>query len=360
MNYRLLLIVFVSVLFISQIPAAYVASTTEPWEAISYEGGTKYSSTGTTPIQTSLTQPIKTIMFRDDNAHLWYNFITFKNITDTLIINPRTNSAISHKEGTIYSPILRVEYSRGTTPTQTLPIQPIKTIMFRVDDAQPRFNFITFKNITDTLIINRIPQTISVIPYSGRNSIGNDTTLKTYLNTIKNYDTVELALNGYMHTVNEFGYQDQAEEEARISNGLAIFKSELNLVPVTFIPPYHEYNTATVNAAKNKGLTRFSTGLYNDNYPWQENPSGLLHVPVVSEFYDWDVNRPRTYDQITSDCQISLEKYNACVILLHTGTFNGSAVVDPVKYKTLLDVINWTHKKESEGVKLVTIKQYVR
>jgi len=357
MNYKLLLIVFVSGLFISQIPASYTAPTTELREAISYEGDTIYSSTGTTPTQT-----IKTIMFRDDDAHLWYNFITFKNITDTLIINriPQTNGVISHKGGTIYSPILRVEYSTRTTPTQTLPIQPIKTIMFRVDDAQPWFNFITFKNITDTLIINRIPLTISVIPYSGGTSIGNDTTLKTYLNTIKNYDTVELALNGYMHTVNEFGYRDQAAEEARISSGLAIFKSELNLVPVTFIPPYHQYNTATVNAAKNKGLTRFSTGSYNDNYPWQEKPSGLLHVPVVSEFYDWDVNRPRTYDQITSDCQISLEKYNACVILLHSGTFNGSAVVDPVKYKTLLEVINWTHKKESEGVKLVTIKQYVR
>ncbi len=282
--------------------------------------------------------------------------------------------AISYEEGTIYSPILMVEYSTGTSPTPTTPpsptptasptatppTQPIKTIMFRDDDIQPGYNFDTFKKITDTLITNRIPQTIGVIPYAGGNSIGSDTKVKNYLNTIKNYDTVELAMHGYRHTSNEFGRLNQATAEARIKSGLAILKSDLNLVPVTFIPPYHAYNTATVNAVKNKGLTRFSTALYNDNYPWEENPAGLLHVPAVSDFYDWDENRPRTYDEITSDCQSSLEQYDACVILLHFSDFkgSGSAVVDPVRYQTLLDVIDWTHEKESEGIRLATIKQY--
>jgi peptidoglycan/xylan/chitin deacetylase (PgdA/CDA1 family) len=234
--------------------------------------------------------------------------------------------------------------------------------MFRDDDAQPWYNFNTFKNITDTLINNNISQTIGVIPNASGNSIGSDTTFKNYLNTIKNYDTVELALHGYNHSLNEFGSLSQATAEAKISSGLEIFKSDLNMVPVTFIPPYHAYNTVTVNALKNKGFTRFSTALYNDNYPWQDNLSGLLHVPAVSDFYDWDENRPRTYDEISSDCQKSLDQYDACVILFHSSNFKGSsyAVVDPVLYQTLLDVIEWTHKKESEGVKLMTIGQYGR
>lgn len=258
------------------------------------------------------------------------------------------------EDGPRYSAKLNVEYNvPGVEPAP-------KVIIFRDDDAQPWWRLNTFKNITNTLINNGIPQTIGVIPGVDGGMISSDPKFKAYLNSIKNNAKVELALHGYAHTPNEFASLSLAEAQGKMIRGITIFSIDLGITPVTFIPPYHAYNDATLDAAKNAGLTRFSTGAYNDRYPWQEKPAGLLHVPSVSDFYNWDEGRYRTADEITGDCQKSLDKSNACVILFHYSMFTdtSSVVVDPARYKVLLDVIGWAKNKEAGGAKLMTIKDY--
>ncbi len=237
---------------------------------------------------------------------------------------------------------------------------PPKVIIFRDDDAQIWWRVNTFKNITNTLKNNKIPQTIGVIPYAGGSTIGDDVDFKNYLNSIKNYSTVELALHGYQHTDNEFANLSLQQAEQKISSGMTIFKSDLGIGPKTFIPPNHAYNNATLQASKNKGFTRFSADTDVDPYSWKEYPAGLLHVSAVTEFYDWDANRQRTASEITTDCQNALNKYNTCVILLHYWQFtdSDSRLINSTTYQTLLNVIKWVHTKESGGVKLRTIKQY--
>jgi peptidoglycan/xylan/chitin deacetylase (PgdA/CDA1 family) len=242
----------------------------------------------------------------------------------------------------------------------SIPAPTEKVIIFRNDDAQIWWRINTFEFITNTLIDNKIPQTIGVIPSINNFTIRSDPDFRNYLNSIKDYTTVELALHGYQHTTNEFASLSQTKAEEKITKGLDIFRSDLGIIPTTFIPPNHAYNDETLSALKNLRFTRFSGGLYNDPSAWQYKPTGILHVPSVTEFYDWDANRQRTTDEITSECQGSLDRYNTCVILFHSWQFTDdeTVIVNPNTYKTLLNVIDWTHKKEAEGVKLMTLSQF--
>ena len=236
-----------------------------------------------------------------------------------------------------------------------------KVIIFRDDDAQAWWSVdLTFKNITNVLIQNNISQTIGVIPNTTEGYwIGDDVNFKNYLNSIKQYDTVELALHGYEHTLNEFENITKNEAEERLEKGIAIFRSELEMTPTTFIPPYGTFNEATLEATKIKGFTKFSSIIGIDNYSWKESYPGLLHVPSTVDFYDWEQNRQRTYDEIITDSQSSLDNYDICVVLMHHWQFSDNdGTINQTKYNILLDVIDWVHEKENEGVKLMTIKQY--
>ena len=229
-----------------------------------------------------------------------------------------------------------------------------KVIIFRDDDAEADWSLFTLQNITNTLINNNIPQTIAVIP--GESPIGTDTQFKNYLNSIKNLSTVELAMHGYDHSIDEFKDLNLSQAEQSLQLGLTIFKSELGITPTTFIPPYFEYNNYTLQACKNKNFTRFSASVSNDYF--REYPPGLLHLPGTVDFYDWDKDIYLNSSTIINKCQNSLNDYDTCVLIFHHWQFStDNKTVDPALYKILLDVINWSKSKQSQGILLMTMTQ---
>ena len=240
-----------------------------------------------------------------------------------------------------------------------------KTIIFRDDDAQAYFSTDLLKFITDTLITNAIPQTLSVIPAnSNGDTLTNDLELVEYLNVIKDCPTVELALHGYQHTRHEFEDLTLAQAETNLVAGLAVMSQVLGVTPVTFVPPYNVFNTNTLTACKNKGFTRFSAADYDEPDAWGEAPAGLLHVPTTVDFQDWDNDGQfKSSAAIIQEAQNSLDVNDVAVFQLHfwaLGDTNEPQQLVPENYQILLDVINWARQKQTNGVALMTIGQYTR
>jgi predicted deacetylase len=240
-----------------------------------------------------------------------------------------------------------------------------KTIIFRDDDAQAYFSTDLLKVITDTLITNNIPQTISVVPaHINGETLGDDPELVEYLNAIKDYPTVELALHGYQHTKNEFGGLTLAQAETNLVAGLAVMSQLLGVTPVTFVPPYNVFNTNTLTACNNLGFTCFSAAAYNEPDAWTEAPAGLLHVPTTVDFQDWSKDGQfKSSAAIIQEAQKSLDTNDVTVFQLHFWAFgdtNEPQQLIPENYQTLLDVINWVLQKQSNGVELMTIGQFTR
>ncbi len=240
-----------------------------------------------------------------------------------------------------------------------------KTIIFRDDDAQAYFSTDLLKVITDTLITNNIPQTISVVPaHINGETLGDDPELVEYLNAIKDYPSVELALHGYQHTKNEFGNLTLAKAETNIVAGLAVMSQVLGVRPVTFVAPYNVFNTNTLTACKKHGFTHFSAAAYNDPNAWTNAPAGLLHVPTTVDFQDWDKDGQfKSSAAIIQEAQNSLDVNDVAVFQIHfwaLGDTNEPQQLIPENYQTLLDVINWVLQKQSNGVALMTIGQFTR
>jgi hypothetical protein len=235
-----------------------------------------------------------------------------------------------------------------------------KYIIIRDDDAQGYWMVIPFKNITTTLIQSGIPQTIGLIPYmaGGATDFSGDANLLTYLNSVKNEPTVEIALHGYLHNEGEFTTINQTDAQTKLSAGKTAVYFRLGVMPTTFIPPYNEFSNGTIAACSSEGFTRISADTSDPN-SWKENPQGLLHLPETVEFYNADTNQTRNATDIISDCKASLDSSNICVILMHPQEFAASqegTQIDQAQYQTLLDLINWIKQQKSQGVKLTTMK----
>ena len=243
------------------------------------------------------------------------------------------------------------------------PDAPAKTIIVRSDDAEAYFWSGLFRTITDTLITNGIPQTIGVIPsHTSGELISDDAVMTAYLNSIKGVSTVELALHGWQHSYYEFASLTLAQAESKISSGLAVLQAALGVVPTTFIPPQNAYNSNTLQACVNKGLTRFSAAGYNDPYAGQELPAGLLHLPSTVDSQDWDRDGAlKSSSAIIQECAAALASREAIVLQFHFWAFgddNGALV--PANYQILLEVIGWLKQQAAQGVTLTTIGAYGR
>ena len=238
-----------------------------------------------------------------------------------------------------------------------------KTIIIRDDDAEAYFDTDLLEFITDTLITNGIPQTIAVIPANTNSeTLGDDTELVAYLNTIKTNSLVELALHGYRHSDNEFGSLTLAQAQSKIVAGLAILNQVVGVTPITFVPPDDAFNTNTLTACKNEGFTRFSAADYDDPNAFLEAPTGLLHVPSMVDFQDWDNGGVfRSSAAIIQDAQNCLAASNVAVIVMHFWAFgDDSGNLIPANYQTLQDVLSWVGQQHSAGVALMTIGQYMQ
>ena len=227
-----------------------------------------------------------------------------------------------------------------------------KYIVFRSDDFAAFWSVSSAISITETLRNRGVPQVLSIVPTNVGYRLDDDPVIADYLKVIKDDPSIEIALHGYDHSEHEFRDISYADAMFKVGTGLEILQDVLDITPTTFVPPYHEYNENTLTALEVHNMGTISSG-YGDfvsGLAFTEDEHGILHLPIIAEFYNWGENRPNTAQEIEMSCEYGLDNHNVCIVMLHHHLFVDSAGnMNPARVKVLTDVIEWAKNKEQEG-----------
>ncbi len=227
-----------------------------------------------------------------------------------------------------------------------------KFIVFRSDDLAAFWSVSSAIAITETLRERGVPQVVSVVPTNVGYTLADDHVISDYLDIIKDDASIEIALHGYDHSEHEFRDISYADAMFKVQTGLDILQDVPGVTPVTFVPPYHDYNENTLLALKMNNINIISSG-YDDfvrGRAFKVDEHGILHLPAAAEFYNWGENRHNSAQEIENSCEYALENYNVCIIMLHHHMFvDSEGNLDLGRVKVLTDVIEWAKNKEQEG-----------
>ncbi|MFH1432686.1 MAG: DUF2334 domain-containing protein [archaeon] len=227
-----------------------------------------------------------------------------------------------------------------------------KYIVFRSDDIAAWWADESAIAITEMLRQKKVPQVLSIIPANQYGDIlTDDPIISGYLAGIKGDPSLEFALHGYDHRLNEFKSLSYSSAVSKISKGIKILDNVLGFKPVSFVAPYNVYNSNTLTALSNQNMAIISSG-YDDvesGLAFRE-VSGISHLPQTTDFYLWDQGRLSTEAEIKDSCENAMDSYGVCVLVLHHTIFlDSNGNMDPAKVQILSGVIDWAKNLQESG-----------
>ena len=238
-----------------------------------------------------------------------------------------------------------------------------KTIIIRNDDIGPWWSVDNVIYLADFIKSRGVPQTLGIIPVTGGGTIQlkDDAKLVRYLKSISEDVKIEIGISGLTHDYNEFLGISQHTAEEKIADAKQMIADSVYVEPVTFMPPYYEYDESTLHAAKNQGMEYFSAGqnAIDMGHGFTEYPSGLWNIPATTDFYDWGTNTFYSAGEVEESCENALDTFGTCVIILYHHTFvDGNNNIDQEKIALLGEVLDWVRDKEVQGVELKTMGKH--
>ena len=231
-------------------------------------------------------------------------------------------------------------------------------VAFRFAPVQDYFLNNVQIEIIDTFVRKGSPITTGIVG----NLFGNDVKLVDYIkNTLeKNGQLIEIANNGLEYE--DFTGLTLEEQSSLIKQSNDQILSVLGTTPVVFIPPYENFNDATILALHENNISHISSTIQKDPPPYQLSSLELYHFPsgaVTSKFNpESGVIELIPYEETFSEVQKILDQYGFTVITLESPAFsvieNGNYVnrVDEQKIRELeflIDVI------QAQGLTIVPV-----
>jgi peptidoglycan/xylan/chitin deacetylase (PgdA/CDA1 family) len=220
-----------------------------------------------------------------------------------------------------------------------LPKNP--TIIIRMDDIGAWNRYETSKLLTDTILKHNYKVSLGVIPYD----IGKDKRIVSWLRKLREDDRVEITLHGYNHEPNEFMKLSKEDADLHIKKGKDILIKNIGVSPVTFIPPYNEYSSPTIEVLKENGFLIFSAK--EDEFEISNN---FISLGYNSRAYDFAEERFIPNDEIIENCKTSLNEKNICVILMHPQDYaiSGEDIIDEQLFEEFTNLLNELGNLEAE------------
>lgn len=223
-----------------------------------------------------------------------------------------------------------------------------RSIVLRMDDVQAYSWRNVSINLTDTVLANNMSITLSVIP----DGMDDDVILRNYLVEKSKDSRIEIAQHGFRHTLHEFLNLSIKDENSTMTSGLDIMENSLRVRPVTFVPPYNEYDNNTTVVMSELGFGIISSGM--DDYGRVNN---ITSFGFNTETKDRDVGLA-PIDIILSECNNSLQERNICVVMIHVQDYVGKdGKMDNTKYAEFVKLLEGL---KSLNAKSTTFKDLVR
>lgn len=227
--------------------------------------------------------------------------------------------------------------SRFNLPTE-------KVIILRMDDVQGyAWNKIVI-NLTDTIIGKNMSVTLGVIP--DRN-VDKDATIKKYLLEKIKDRRIEIAQHGTNHTENEFLNLSELDTYSLAKLGLENMTRMFGVYPVTFIPPYNEYNRNTTRA-----LSKLGFKIISGRGKEYRDDGNMMYIGYDTQTKYSDQKELIPVNKIIDACNVALDEKNICVIMIHPQDYvkNDGKTLDEdryVEFVELLDELKKFHAKSS-------------
>jgi peptidoglycan-N-acetylglucosamine deacetylase len=250
-------------------------------------------------------------------------------------------------------------------------VQSCHCVAFRLDDVSDYTSTSVFMGIMDLFMKKNASLTVGIIG----NDFGKDQRLVSYIKgrIMDNHSQIEVANHSWKHEHFLNLTKDQQFESIRKTNQK--INSLFGRVPLVFIPPYNQYNNATLVSSKENNIEFFSSQQRLDPGPYAVySTDKLFHLPQTAYTGDckicgdgppdkrswYGVPHEKTLSQVHK----SLTKYGFAVITIHaweyslghdSWIFDNAIDSDQLKELDLL-----ISKIQNEGLKIVTIGNIVK
>ena len=197
-------------------------------------------------------------------------------------------------------------------------------VVFRFDDFRLREDSLQ-EQMLKIFEKNRIPLSIAVVPYNSDGTICYDSSYSSelaVLNRLCDEGLLEVALHGFSHSLRsvngEFGGVSYNEQEELLSKGQAALSSLFKKKIVSFIPPWNNYDSNTLEILDSLGFKVISSCL----------TAGQVLSNVNLEYYPTSVG---TFNAFSS-FRKALEKNTKCsgqmVFMFHSYDFDDFTMED--------------------------------
>lgn len=209
-----------------------------------------------------------------------------------------------------------------------------RVVILRLDDVQGSLWRDLTINITDTILSKNLSVVLAVIP--DRLSVDDSSIMRRYLIEKSKDPRIEIAQHGYKHSVNEFQNLNESETYDAISSGSILLNDTIGITPVTFIPPYNEYNDNTIQILSKLNFRFISSG--RSEYEYKDNIT----------YFGFDAETKKSSETelipiltVLNDCNKALNKKNVCVIMIHPQDYaDNGGTMNSTKYSEFVKMLN--------------------
>ncbi len=238
-----------------------------------------------------------------------------------------SENLITTNDMNISQPVIRYldnQNLRAEKPTE-------RAIILRMDDVQGYLWNALVINLTDSMLQKNMSVTLAVIP---NRSLNDDVVMRKYLlDKIKN-PRIEIAQHGFNHKENEYLNLSEADAYNITRSGQDILRNYLRVEPVTFVPPYDEYNGNTTKAISKLGFKIISAK--RGEFQFNEN---MTYIGFNAETKISNQNNLIPVPDVLNDCRKSLNDRNLCVIIIHPQDYADNGIINGTKYAEFVNLL---------------------
>jgi peptidoglycan/xylan/chitin deacetylase (PgdA/CDA1 family) len=206
-----------------------------------------------------------------------------------------------------------------------------RAIILRMDDVQGYLWRALVINLTDSMLQKNMSVTLAVIP---NRSLNDDVVMRKYLlDKIKN-PRIEIAQHGFNHKENEYLNISEADAYNITRSGQDILRNYLRVDPVTFVPPYDEYNSNTTKTISELGFKIISAK--KNEFQFNEN---IAYIGFNEETKISNQNNLIPVPDVLNACNKSLNDRNLCVIVIHPQDYADNGIMNRTRYSEFVDLL---------------------
>jgi hypothetical protein len=222
-----------------------------------------------------------------------------------------------------------------------------KEVIIRIDDIQDypvtSPDLPTENRVLQYQIDARIPSLLAIIAAD----FGTEQGLVDQIHNGLDQGIFTLALHGWTHT--PYTTMSQSTQTANMQYAKDKVQSIFGVQVFTFIPPYDNFNDATIAAMRSNQLTVISSADYTGDFPREQD--GIMYIPgtvTTANLVNQTSWEAMPLETIVQQIRESWDIYGVAIVVIHPQQFTGEQDI----WDIYLRMLDWIPKNGGTIIKL--------